>query len=107
MDLGNKIKNIRYRHNISQVEMAKILEINRNYLSRIETNKSLPTAEILVRLANYFDLSIDSLLDINIGNKETRTNKIKELNEYCKHLNNTDIDFIIKLLRAMTNHTQL
>ena len=37
MDLGSKIKNIRYNHNISQEELAKILEINRNYLSRIET----------------------------------------------------------------------
>ena len=40
MDLGSKIKNIRYNNNVSQDEMAKILKINRNYLSRIETNKS-------------------------------------------------------------------
>ena len=46
--------------------MAKILGINRNYLSRIETNKSLPTAEILTRLAENFSISIDSLLGINL-----------------------------------------
>ncbi|MBQ6285413.1 MAG: helix-turn-helix transcriptional regulator, partial [Bacilli bacterium] len=62
MDLGSKIKNIRYNNNISQEEMAKILKINRNYLSRIETNKSLPTAEVLTRLAIEFHVSIDSLL---------------------------------------------
>ena len=54
MDLGSKIKNIRYNHNISQEEMAKILKINRNNLSRIETNKSLPTAEILARCKYRF-----------------------------------------------------
>lgn len=107
MDLGNKIKNIRYRHNISQVEMAKILEINRNYLSRIETNKSLPTAEILVKLAEYFNLSIDSLLEVNADNKKVRINKIKEIDDCCKHLSDTDLDFIIKLLKTMTNQTQL
>ena len=60
MDLGTKIKNIRYNNNISQEEMAKILKINRNNLSRIETNKSLPTAEVLTKLAKNFNISIDN-----------------------------------------------
>ena len=66
MDLGSKIKNIRYNHNISQEELARMLEINRNYLSRIETNKSLPTAEILAKLAVTFNISIDTLLGVNL-----------------------------------------
>ena len=52
MDLGTKIKNIRYNNNLSQEDLAKILKINRNYLSRIETNKSTPTAEVLIILAS-------------------------------------------------------
>lgn len=60
MELGSKIKNIRYNHNISQEELARRLEINRNYLSRIETNKSLPTAEILGKLA--VSLTLASIL---------------------------------------------
>lgn len=80
MDLGNKIKNIRYNHNISQEELARILKINRNYLSRIETNKSLPTAEILAKLATTFNISIDSLLGVNLEGREgaeVRQGKIK------------------------------
>ena len=61
MDLGNKIKNIRYNNNIIKEEMAKILKINRNNLSRIETNKSLPTAEVLTRVAQEFNISIDKI----------------------------------------------
>ena len=59
MDLGTKFKNIRYNNNITQEEMAKILKINRNNLSRIETNKSLPTSEVLMRLAESFNISIE------------------------------------------------
>ena len=100
MDLGSKIKNIRYNNNVSQDEMAKILKINRNYLSRIETNKSLPTAEVLARLAETFNISIDSLLGVNIDGKdgaEAKLNKIKKLRRfrntriYSKAINKNEI----------------
>ena len=109
MDLGSKIKNIRYNNNISQEEMAKILKINRNYLSRIETNKSLPTAEVLTRLAEAFNISIDSLLGINLDGKdgaEAKLNKIKKINQYCSYLSNAELDFVVNMLCVMSNSTK-
>lgn len=109
MDLGNKIKNIRYNYNISQEEMAKILQVNRNYLSRIETNKSLPTAEVLARLAEEFNVSIDSLLGINLDGKEgeeIKLKKIKKINQYCNYLSNSELDFVINMLCVMSNHSK-
>ena len=43
MTLGEKIRNLRNNNNISQDKLAKMLNINRNNLSRIETDKSVPT----------------------------------------------------------------
>ncbi len=110
MDLGERIRNIRYSNNISQVEMAKILEINRNYLSRIETNKSLPTAEVLTKLAEKFNVSIDSLLEINLDGKEgevAKANKIKKISQYCNYLTNAELDFIINVLCVMSNRPKV
>ena len=109
MDLGSKIKNIRYNHNISQEELARILEINRNYLSRIETNKSLPTAEVLAKLAITFNISIDSLLGINLDKLdgvEVRKEKISKINQYLVYLSNSELDFVINMLCVMTNNTR-
>ena len=109
MDLGSKIKNIRYNNNVSQDEMAKILKINRNYLSRIETNKSLPTAEVLVRLAETFSISIDSLLGIDLEGKEgaeLKLGKIKKISQYCSHLSNSELDFVINMLCVMTSNVR-
>lgn len=106
MDLGSKIKNIRYNNNISQEEMAKILKINRNYLSRIETNKSLPTAEVLTRLAEIFKISVDSLLEINFDDKENteaRLNKIKKVTQMCSCLTAAELEFVVNMLCLMTN----
>lgn len=109
MDLGSKIKNIRYNHNISQEELARMLEINRNYLSRIETNKSLPTAEILAKLAVTFNISIDTLLGVNLDSfegAEVRKEKIKKINQYCSYLSNSELDFVVNMLCVMTNNTR-
>ena len=107
MDLGSKFKNIRYNNNISQDEMAKVLKINRNYLSRIETNKSLPTAEVLVRLAQSFNISIDSLLEVysdEKGSEEMKLSKIKKIEKFCSYLSNSELDFVINILRVMTSN---
>ena len=109
MDLGSKIKNIRYNHNISQEELARTLEINRNYLSRIETNKSLPTAEVLAKLAITFNISIDSLLGVNLDKHdgvEVRKEKINKINQYLMYLSNSELDFVINMLCVMTNNTR-
>lgn len=109
MDLGSKIRNIRYNNNISQEEMAKILKINRNYLSRIETNKSLPTAEVLTRLAESFSISIDSLLGINLDGKdgaEAKLNKIKKITQCCSYLSNSELDFVFNMLCVMSNNSK-
>ena len=86
-----------------------MLEINRNYLSRIETNKSLPTAEILAKLAVSFNISIDSLLGVNLDSHEgvkVRKEKIKKINQYCIYLSNSELDFVVNMLCVMTNNTR-
>ena len=109
MDLGSKIKNIRYNNNLSQEELARMLEINRNYLSRIETNKSLPTAEILAKLAVTFNISIDTLLGVNLEGRdgaEAKKGKIKKINQYCMYLSNSELDFVVNMLCVMSNNTK-
>lgn len=109
MNLGYKIKKIRYQYNLSQDELAKMLDINRNYLSRIETNKSLPTADILIKLSSLFSISIDKFLDISLENDTSliiKQEKIKKIYNYCLSLNNYELDFIIKLLSTMINSSR-
>ena len=101
MDLGIKIKNLREIEKISQEQLAKTLKINRNYLSRIETGKSEPTSSILKDLANIFNISIDSLLDIS-NNETSYEEKIDMIYKRLKYLDNNDLDFLIRVTEVMT-----
>ena len=100
MKLGEKIKSLRKSKGISQEELAAMLKINRNYLSRVETGKSEPTAGILKQIAIIFNIDLNSLLDINNDNQDI-SEKVKCIVNNCKYLHEKDLDFIVRIITVM------
>ncbi len=100
MTIGEKIRNLRKSKGISQEQLASDLKINRNFLSRIETEKSEPTATILRNIATIFNISIDSMLDINTSN-QSQEEKIKQITSNCSHLEEKDLDFLLRMISIM------
>ena len=99
MKLGEKIKQLRKSKGISQEDLASMLKINRNYLSRIETGKSEPTSGVLKHIAEIFSVDLNSLLDI--VDEDKNTDKIKYIVDNCKYLHDKDLDFIVRVMSIM------
>ncbi len=57
------IRSIREDNDVTQQEMATLLNISQNTYSQYETGKIEWTASTLIRIADYFDVSVDYLLD--------------------------------------------
>lgn len=57
------LKGIREDRDIKQKDVAKYLNVSQNTYSQYETGVISLTAEILIRLADYYNVSIDYLLD--------------------------------------------
>lgn len=60
--LGNNIKRIRTEKGLSQVDIARDLNVNRGFVSDIENGKRNPTLSTLTRLANALGVSTNELL---------------------------------------------
>lgn len=61
-----KFKNlraIREDRDIKQKDIAKVLNISQNTYSQYETGTISLTAEVLIKLADYYGVSVDYLLD--------------------------------------------
>ena len=101
MDFGKKVQTLRKNHNISQENLAILLKINRNYLSRIETGKSEPTLSIIRDIATFFNVDVATLMDMNSSNDLYTNGKIKIITEECSHLMNDDLDLLIRLISVM------
>lgn len=57
------LRGIREDRDIKQREIAKILNVSQNTYSQYETGVISLTAEVLIKLADYYNVSIDYLLD--------------------------------------------
>ncbi|MBY7043742.1 helix-turn-helix transcriptional regulator [Clostridium botulinum] len=52
----NLIRKQRIKNKMSQEELAKLCKIKQSQISRIETNKELPSAKLIVELADNLNL---------------------------------------------------
>lgn len=57
------LKGIREDRDIRQKEIAKYLNVSQNTYSQYETGVISLTAEVLIKLSEYYKVSIDYLLD--------------------------------------------
>lgn len=78
INFGNKLKYYRKEKNITQEDLAKYLNITKSSISKWESNKSTPELVYIIKIALYFNITIDELLDY----KKYYTNE--EINEICK-----------------------
>lgn len=57
-----RLKELRIIKNISQQEIADYLHCTTASYSRYETGSRMPSADLLVKIADYFDVTLDYLL---------------------------------------------
>ena len=63
MTLGQKIKDLRKKANITQEELAEKIGVSRQIVTKWENDSGLPDIENLKNIASLFNISIDELLN--------------------------------------------
>jgi transcriptional regulator with XRE-family HTH domain len=69
MTFSDRLKNLRIEKELSQEDLSRILNITRAAVSGYETGRNEPSYEVLSKLSNIFDCSIDYLLG-KVDNKK-------------------------------------
>ena len=67
--IGEKLKTLRLQHGLNTRQLAKVLDTSQAQISRIENGLRQPTGELIVKMADFFNISLDKLmrdeLDLN------------------------------------------
>lgn len=63
--LSNKIREIRLAKNISQVELAKALNVSKQSVSNWENDNIQPSIDMLIKLSKVLSVSTDCLLGLD------------------------------------------
>jgi len=73
---SEKFKNLRKSRELTQEEIANIFHVSPQAVSRWETGATYPDIELLPPLADFFEITVDDLLGIDIKKKEERLEEI-------------------------------
>ena len=72
MTTGEKLALLRKKKGITQEELAELLQVSRQSVSRWEMDVTFPETDKLIKLSRMYECSIDFLLNENLQEKEER-----------------------------------
>lgn len=88
---GERFKALRLEHNITQKDLADKFFLNYTSISKYENNKAIPELDLLQRIADYFDVTVDYLL-CRTDNKNSNVYK----SDFDGHAYTVEIDKGVK-----------
>ena len=79
MTLGERIRGERKKRGLSQEELADILNVSRQAITKWETDRGIPDIANLIRISEEFEISLDELIkgDNSIKRKIIYDNSMK------------------------------
>ncbi len=63
MQIGKKLKELRQGENLTQRQLSEKLGIGRVNYTRYETDAARPDYETIIKIADFYDISLDELFD--------------------------------------------
>lgn len=79
--MHNRLRDLREDHDLSQKEIAKILNMSQTGYSKYEVGTNDIPTKILIELAYYYDTNIDYLLGITEEKRPYKRNTKKDLDK--------------------------
>lgn len=76
LTIGENIKSLRHKHHITQEQLADLLGVSTQSVSRWEIGACYPDIELLPSIANYFGVTLDSLMGMDELRSSSRKNSI-------------------------------
>lgn len=123
--LGEILKSLRDEKKLTQNELGKIVGITGRNISYYENGERIPPVDVLIKFANYFNVTTDYLLDrtwrrsINYSSNDIasianddkkiyeiikaiyKNPKLVEVLEFTISLNEQEVKKLIKVMKAL------
>lgn len=93
--LGSKIRELRTKYNLTQAELAKQVGVSKATVTAYEGDLRQPSYDVLIKLANVFKVSIDSLVlnrsESVLDVSDLEPEQINKVQGYIKYLKEQEL----------------
>lgn len=94
LQIGNKIRLLRKKRNVSQEELAARLDVRTSTLSSIETGKTFPSYSTFTKLCEVLEIHPKDLFDDPVTKKSENPEIIREINLILSELDKEKLLYI-------------
>ena len=105
------LRKLRESKNLTQLQLSIKLEVSQELISRYELGTSFPQPQMLIKLANFFNCSVDYLLGLTDIQTPTKylvsTSNIESAELYTKYksLSNEDKKYFDRFLSFLLDNS--
>lgn len=99
--LGQKVKEYRIAKGYSAEKLGEIAGVSKSHITNIESANSRASAEVLVRIANALDVSVDILLCDSLKTKISHDARINEYARLLEGCNEPETKIIVDTVKAL------
>lgn len=96
---GDKLRELRKEKKVSQEEIGKLCGVAKNTVSNWENNINKPDIDLVLKLAQYFNVTTDYLL----GFTQDDLDKIKQLEIALKNAGVDNIEQAMQIIDILKN----
>jgi len=101
MNLSSNIKRLRREADFTQEQLAEVLGVSFQSVSKWERGDGMPDIMLLPSIARFFNITIDDLLNMD---EERQKQELKELEEKRLNLNMSDVNSIYVEIAMLREH---
>lgn len=106
MEFSEILKRLREEHGYTQEKLASVIHVSKNSVSHYERNISMPEIDVLIGIAEVFDVSIDYLLgrtEFNLSHEKLKKVVTKNLSvgQLVEKISNLDQSHKLDLYKAL------
>lgn len=95
-NFGKKLKSLRLQMGLTQKELAEKMETSKSMVSYYELSKRTPSPDVLIKLADIFNVSVDYIM----GLERKQTIEISNLDE-------KDMKLVKDIIDALSNKNEI
>jgi transcriptional regulator with XRE-family HTH domain len=103
--LKDRIRELRLSRNLTQEDFANILGVSRPAITKYETGEREPDYQTLIKISDYFGVSLDYLFGRKTQTAINQEKLIKKLNIYEKFVDALISEKIIEHKEDLSNDT--
>lgn len=100
---GKRLKQLRLNIQLTQEQLGKVFNVTNVGVAKWESDNRFPDKNTLIKIADYFNVSIDYLLcrTDNLIEKTYNYNRIEINKNYSHNLTPTEVEILINRLKEI------